>query len=101
MKKEIFNQYLDRVCSLFKITREELLSKSRKSGVVDAKQLLIYLCHRRQMRLVTIKEYFDDIGYKIDNKGVLYCIRVVDKKINEDRDYKTIIREIEESVHIN
>jgi chromosomal replication initiation ATPase DnaA len=101
MKKKIFNQYLALVLKMFGITMDELLTKSKKRQIVDAKQLLIYMCYRRQMRLVTIKEYLGDVGYVIDNKNVLHSIRAVDKKIEEDRDLQTIIRDIENSVFIN
>ena len=35
MKEDIFNQYVDRVVSMFGITKEEFFCKTRKSHIVD------------------------------------------------------------------
>ena len=39
-------------------------------------------------------------GYKIDNPSVVNGIHKVDQKIKEDRDYKTVVRDIDESVYL-
>ena len=100
MKKDVFNQYVDRVLELFSITKEELFSKLKQRHIVDARQLLYYLCYNRSIPLVEIKRFMLDNGYDIHNNSVINGISVVDKKLEEDRDYKTIIRDIEKSVYI-
>lgn len=100
MKEEVFNQYADKVSRIFGITREQLFSKNRKREVVDARQLLTYLCHNRQMKLITIENFMENNGYKSNHNTIAHSIRIINQKISEDRDYKTIISNIENSVFI-
>jgi chromosomal replication initiation ATPase DnaA len=100
MKEDVFNQYVDRVIDLFNISSEDLFSKSKKRHIVDARQLLYYLCHNRQMQFVIIQKFMGDNGYEIAHNSIINGVRVVEEKINEDRDYKTIINDIEKAVHI-
>ena len=100
MKEEVFNQYAERVAKLFGITKEQLFSHTKKREIVDARQLLVYLCYNRQIRLVTIKKLMDNNGYKTYNHTIAHCIKIINKKISEDRDYQTIISNIENSVFI-
>jgi len=100
MKEEVFNQYADRVARLFGISKEKLFSYTKKREVVDARQLLTYLCHNRQMRLITIVNFMENNGYKSNHNTFAHAIKIINQKITEDRDYKTIISNIENSVFI-
>jgi len=100
MKEEVFNQYADKVAKIFGITREQLFSKNRTREIVDARQLLIYLCYNRQMRLITIENFMENNGYKSNHNTFAHAIKIINQKISEDRDYKTIISNIENSVFI-
>ena len=100
MKEDIFNQYVHKITKLFGVTKEELFSKTRKRNIVDARQLLYYLCFNRQMQIVIIKDFMLHNGYKIDYPSVVNGIHKVDQKIKEDRDYKTVVRDIDESVYL-
>ena len=42
----------------------------------------------------------DDNGYKIQHSSVIHGINSIQKKVNEDRDYQTIIKDIEKAVFI-
>jgi len=100
MKEDVFNQYVQRVVDLFGITKEELFSKSKVRHVVDARQLLYYLCHQRQMQFVIIKKFMDKNGYTIMHNSIINGVNVVDRKIKEDKDYQSIIKEIDNAVFI-
>lgn len=100
MKEDVFNQYVDRVIDLFNVTREELFSKSKKRHIVDARQLLYYLCYKRQMQFVIIQKFMGDNGYEIAHNSIINGVKVIDNKIREDRDYQTIINDIEKAVFI-
>jgi hypothetical protein len=52
------------------------------------------------MQIVIIKDFMKHNGYKIDNPSVVNGIHKVDQKIKEDRDYKTVVKDIEESVYL-
>jgi chromosomal replication initiation ATPase DnaA len=100
MKEQIFNQYAQRVAKLFGITEEQLFSRTKIREIVDARQLLIYLCYKRPMKLVTIETFLNNKGHKINHSTIGHSIKIVDQKITDDRDYRTIISNIENSVFI-
>lgn len=100
MKEEVFNQYTDKVAKLFGITKEQMFSKTKKREIVDARQLLVYLCYKRQMKLITIETFMANKGCKTYPHTLAHSVKVMDKKISEDRDYRTIINDIENSVFI-
>jgi len=100
MKQDIFNQYVDRVSSLFGIAREDIFSKSKKKTSVDARHLIYYLCFKRPMQITYIQKFMGENGYNIEHSTVIYGIQSVDKKITEDRDYISVVREIEKAVFI-
>jgi chromosomal replication initiation ATPase DnaA len=100
MKEDVFHQYVDRVIDLFNIDRETLFSKSKQRHIVDARQLLYYLCYNRKMQLVTIKKFMNDNGCSILHNSIVNGIKNVSVKVEEDRDYQTIIRDIEKAVFI-
>jgi chromosomal replication initiation ATPase DnaA len=100
MKQDIFNQYVERVSSLFGIAREDIFSKSKKKTLVDARHLIYYLCFKRPMQITYIQKFMGENGYNIEHSTVIYGIQSVDKKITEDRDYISVVREIEKAVFI-
>lgn len=100
MKEDVFNQYVERVIDIFGIDRETLFSKSKQRHIVDARQLIYYLCYNRQMRLVTIKNFMVKNGTSVLHNSIINGIKNVQFKIEEDKDYKTIIKELEKAVFI-
>lgn len=94
MKVQIFNKYVQEVNNLFGIENEELFEKSKKRRVVDARHLLYYLCYTRPMRLRYIQDYMAENGYNVGHSSILHGIDQVNKKIEEDRDYKKVIERI-------
>ena len=94
MKTTIFNQYVDRVCFLFNLDRDVLFSKTKRRDVVDARQLLYYLCYERAMRLVYIQECMSDNVYEINHSPIHHGISVVKNKMESDRDYIQEVNQI-------
>ena len=100
MKQDVFNQYANKVSSLFGIKKEDLFVKSKKREVVDARQLLYYLCIKRPMTVGYIIKYMSENGYNIHHPSVLNGIANVEDRMREDSDYVSIVRDIEKSVFI-
>jgi chromosomal replication initiator protein len=100
MKQEVFNQYVDRVVDLFGITKEAIFSKTKKREVVDARQLIYYLCAKRPMQITYIERYMNEAGYEIKHSSIIHGISAVEKKIAEDKDYVSVVREVERAVFI-
>ena len=100
MKEEVFNQYVDRVVDLFKITKEDFFKKSKKRTLTDARYLVYYLCFERNIKQISITEFMCKNGHTIPHQTVLHGIKTVREKIKEDQDYQSIIKEIDRAVFI-
>ena len=100
MKEDVFKQYVDRTCKLFNISKKQLFSKSRKRNLVDARHLIYYLCSIRPIQVLYIQKFMQDNGYDVYRTSISHGINIVSGKIEEDKDYKSIIQEIEKSVKI-
>lgn len=99
MKKEIFNQYAQKIADLFGVDKQELFVKSKKRDLVDARHLLYYLCFHRPMKLISIQNFMDENGYNISHPSVIHGINTVEQRVAEDADYTSIIKSIEKSVN--
>jgi chromosomal replication initiation ATPase DnaA len=99
MKKQIFNQYAQKIADLFGVDKQELFVKSKKRDIVDARHLLYYLCFHRPMQLVSIQNFMEDNGYHINHPSVIHGVKIVSQRISEDADYTFIIKSIEKSVN--
>lgn len=95
MKHEVFNQYVDRVATIFNITREDVFSKSKKRTYVDARHLIFYLCAKRPMQITYIQKYMNEAGFEIKHPSIIHGISCVEKRIAEDKDYVSVIKEVE------
>lgn len=100
MKQEIFTKYVDKVANLFGMTTEDMFKKTKDRNIVDARQLLYFLCHNRSMRIKFIQTQLAEMGHKINHSSIIYGISRVEKRMKEDYDYQRIVRQFESSVTI-
>lgn len=94
MKRDIFEDYVDRVTNRFDIPRERLFTKDKSRDVVDARHMLYYLCSERPMTNTYIKQYMGDNGYHIDLPSIGHGIKRVEYHISQDPDYITLINQL-------
>ena len=50
MKQKIFKYYALKISNEFDITLEEMFTQTKKGQIVDARQLLYYLCVKRNFK---------------------------------------------------
>ena len=55
MKRDIFDVYATAIAKKFHITLDEMFAKNRRRDIVDARQMLYYLCMERPIRVSYIK----------------------------------------------
>jgi hypothetical protein len=67
---------------------------------VDARQLIYYLCAKRPMQVTYIEKYMNEAGYEIKHSSIIHGIYAVEKRIAEDKDYVSVVREVERAVFI-
>jgi len=100
MKHDVFNQYVERVSDLFGISKDEIFSKSKKRELVDARHLVYYLCSKRPMQITYIQKYMNEAGYDIKHSSIIHGIASVEQKIAEDKDYVSVVKDVEKAVFI-
>lgn len=100
MKREIFYQYVDKLCELFGITRDDLVSTNKRGDLSDARHLLYYLCSERQISISNILKYLSEIGMKTSHSTIQYGIKMVSEKVKSDKDYVQVINKIEKSTQL-
>jgi chromosomal replication initiation ATPase DnaA len=99
MKRNIFESYIDKVCSMQGITREQLFSKHSGRRMANARQFLYWLCSMRGMDGLEIKEYSDQY-IDLSHTTILHGIRIMRTRSLDDDDLVKIERSIRESVTI-
>jgi chromosomal replication initiation ATPase DnaA len=100
MKKDLLEQYTSRILSLFRITKDEFFSKTKKKELVDARQLLYFMAKDRQVNVVYIQDYMIENGHDICHSTIIHGINNVREKVESDEDYNKIIRNINSQVSI-
>ena len=83
------------VCDYFNITRDDLLSKTRKRQIVQARQIAMYLCKQHTKSPLTV------IGSSIGGRNhatVLHSCKAVADMIDTDKQFKAQMEEIEKLV---
>jgi chromosomal replication initiation ATPase DnaA len=95
MKREIFNQYKLEVVKLFRLKDGEIITKTKRRDIVDARNMLYYLCASRPMRVRDIQEYMNDDGYKIGHSSIIQGVKCMTERIEGDKDYSKVIKKIE------
>ncbi len=96
MKEFIFKQYVNNICNHTGLNTSELFEKSRKAEIVEARQLLFYLCHeKRKMGFTEIKSYTDKVGLEQDVSNIKYAVDSFKARLEKDPDYGFIIKKID------
>jgi|TARA_R100000988_G_scaffold98974_2_gene67554 chromosomal replication initiation ATPase DnaA len=91
MKKDIFNKYSEAVAKQFHLTLDEMFSKTKRQDIVEARQILYYLCKERPIRFSFIQRFLEENGYKVGHSSIMHGYNQAKKMIEEDVDYKNFI----------
>ena len=87
----------DEVCGYFKITRDLMLSKTRKREIVQARQIAMYL--GRNLTKTSLAAIGAEIGGK-DHATVLHACNTVSDLIETDRNFKQYVTDIEKLLKV-
>lgn len=100
MKKEILERYTDKIVELFRVSKKDFFSKTKKKELVDARQLLYFIAKDRQINVVYIQDYMIENGHDICHSTIIHGINNVRDKVESDEDYNKIINNINRQVSI-
>lgn len=98
MKKDIFDEYASSVARKFNITKAELFSKSKRQDIVDARQMLYYLCYNRPMQPQLICRYMARNGYDTAHTTIIRGVGAMEAKIKDDPDYANMANKIDNTI---
>ena len=91
------DKILDEVCGYFKITKDMMLSKTRKREIVQSRQIAMYL--GRKLTKTSLAAIGSQIGGK-DHATVLHACNTVTDLIETDRSFKQYVSDIEKLLKV-
>ena len=80
------------VCDYFSVSREDLLSKSRKRNIVQARQIAMYMS--RSLINCSLSTIGSEIGGK-DHATVLHACTTVSDLMSTDKTFRQYVNDIE------
>jgi len=98
MKQTIFNEYATKVSEAYEISTEQLFTKSKRRDIVDARQLLYFVCADRPMRIRYIQQYMENKGYEVGHSSIIHGIAQVKERLEQDVDYQNFVDSIRSCV---
>ena len=91
MKKKLFDQYVKAVATQFHFTVEEMFVQSKRRDIVDARQILYYLCMERPIRISYICRFLKEYNYDVGHSTIIHGYKEAKKLVESDPDYKDFI----------
>jgi chromosomal replication initiation ATPase DnaA len=95
MKEKIFEYYANSIASQFNISLEEMFTQTKKSHIVDARQLLYFLCIERPIKISYLQSFLEYHGYIVTHSTIDYGYKQSKKLIESDPDFKKMILDIQ------
>lgn len=84
MHYPIFSEYVSQVSEAYSISPDNLFAKSKRRDIVDARQLLYFLCSESPMRIRYIQQYMEENGYKVGHSTIIHGIKQIKEKKEND-----------------
>jgi len=94
IKRKIFEKYVGMVEHALEISKEEIFTKTRKRENVEARDLLFYLCSRRNMRGNFILARCKENGLELDDSQVSRGKNKIEGLRHSDPDWKELINKL-------
>tara|TARA_B100000768_G_scaffold166661_1_gene170186 strand:- start:2112 stop:2426 length:315 start_codon:yes stop_codon:yes gene_type:complete len=95
MKKDIFDQYADAIAKQLHITLDQIFSGDRRRDIVDARQMLYFICMERPIRISFIQRFMEENDCPVKHSTIIHGYKRAKKLIDNDPDYKNIIDQIQ------
>lgn len=94
MKREIFNRYVEAIAKNFNIDEDNLFTVEIDYNVAKPRQMLYYLCMKRNMTSTEVAKYMRDNGANTCHSSVLRGRDRMTSIIENDRDYYLLEKRI-------
>jgi len=91
MKQEVFNEVTKRVTNKTKVGKKALFTKTKKQDVVDARQILFWLCRDAGISVSYIQKYAKHNGLSITHSTIIHGVNRMTNMMEEDDYVKQLI----------
>jgi|TARA_B100000780_G_C21117335_1_gene452171 chromosomal replication initiation ATPase DnaA len=94
MKKQIFDDYATAVAKAFDLTLDEMFTSSRRGDIVDARQMLYYLCMERPIKISYIQRFLEAYDFKVTHSTIIHGYNKAKELIKIDTDVNDMVQKI-------
>ena len=95
MKRDIFDGYAKAIAEQFHLTLDQMFVKTKKREVVDARQMLYYLCMERPIRISYIQRFMEDQGHSVAHSTIIHGYKKAKHMIDTDQDFYKVVKNIQ------
>jgi chromosomal replication initiation ATPase DnaA len=92
MKKNIFDQYANAIAKQFHLSLDQMFSPTKRRDIVDARQMLYYLCMERPIRISYIQRFMEENGCAVQHSTIIHGYKKARDMIHQDPDYKQVVK---------
>ena len=97
MKEKLFEYYASSIAKQFNISLKEMFTQTKTSHIVDARQLLYWLCIERPIKRSYIKTFCQNNGYDVSYSTLRHGYKSAKILIESDPDFKSMVTTIQEN----
>jgi len=97
MKRKVFDAYATAIAKEFHLELDQMFSPARRRDIVDARQMLYYLCMERPIRLSYIQTFMEQNDCPVQHSTILHGYKKAKELIDNDKDYQDIVDSIKET----
>ena len=95
MKKDIFDAYASAIAKQFQLTLDQMFTKTKRREIVDARQMLYYLCMERPIRISYIQRFMEENGHDISHSTIIHGYKKAKEHIDKDKDYQKVVDKLQ------
>ena len=100
MKKDIFDSYAQAIAKQFHLTLDQMFTKTKRREMVDARQMLYYLCMERPIRISYIQRFLETYNFKVTHSTIIHGYNKAKESMKNDTDVTNLINDILKSTNV-
>ena len=73
-----------------------MFTKTKRREIVDARQMLYYLCMERPIRISYIQRFMEEAGLSVCHSTIIHGYKKAKEMIDKDQDFKDVVSELQD-----
>ena len=95
MKKDIFDAYASAIADQFHLSLDQMFTKTKRRDIVDARQMLYYLCMERPIRISYIQRFLEEHGHTTTHSTIIHGYKKAKELIESDQDFQEAVNKLQ------